>query len=92
VAMATPSLPSPRMLRRGPDPPSASRLWPSPPRRGQHCDMRFTSVTGHLMELDFGPSHRGWGSCAPLDLFGAPVEKKVPNERVPCVCHIDAIT
>lgn len=32
-----------------------------------------TSVSGHLMEHDFGPNHRGWNSCDPFTLFEAPV-------------------
>ena len=45
---------------------------------GTPCDMVFTSVAGHLMELDFTESHKKWHSCSPLDLYGAPVTKTVP--------------
>ncbi|GMH33038.1 hypothetical protein BSKO_00872 [Bryopsis sp. KO-2023] len=48
---------------------------------GQPATMVFTSVTGHLMELDFGEAHRSWGSCAPADLFDAPVHQKVPEDK-----------
>jgi DNA topoisomerase III len=41
--------------------------------------MVFTSVAGHLTELDFPASHKGWRSCSPLDLFAAPVHKTVPG-------------
>jgi DNA topoisomerase-3 len=41
--------------------------------------MVFTSVAGHLTELDFPLSHKGWRTCSPLDLFAAPVHKTVPG-------------
>ncbi|CAM9767021.1 unnamed protein product, partial [Chrysoparadoxa australica] len=41
----------------------------------------FTSVAGHLMELDFKDPYRKWSGCAPVDLFTAPVEKKVKEEN-----------
>ena len=43
--------------------------------------MVVTSVTGHLMELDFGDGHRKWGSCDPVELFDAPVFMGVPDEK-----------
>ncbi|KAF0699846.1 Aste57867_9622 [Aphanomyces stellatus] len=47
----------------------------------QRVDMAFTSVTGHLMELDFAASHRSWKSCDPVELFTAKVEKKVRSDQ-----------
>ena len=46
---------------------------------GQPCDMVFTSVAGHLMELDFPENWRKWKACSPVDLYGAPVLKIVPQ-------------
>lgn len=51
--------------------------------QGQQCNMFFTSVAGHLMELEFGPAHRGWRSCDPIDLYAAPVNKAVPQVPPP---------
>jgi len=48
----------------------------------QPCDMLMTSVTGHLMELDFEDQYRKWHSCDPADLYHAPVRKRVPPVRV----------
>mgnify|MGYP001957770613 CR=1 FL=1 len=48
---------------------------------GGQCQMTMTSVTGHLMELDFGDGHRKWGSCDPVELFDAPVFMGVPDEK-----------
>lgn len=41
--------------------------------------MVFTSVAGHLMELDFPEPYKRWHSCSPLELYGAPVVKIVPQ-------------
>lgn len=46
---------------------------------GRPCLMLFTSVTGHLMELDFDDRFRKWNSCDPTDLYHAPVRKFVPQ-------------
>ncbi len=46
---------------------------------GSRCAMTFTSVAGHLMELDFPASHKGWRSCSLVELFSAPVHKTVPQ-------------
>ncbi|OMO56143.1 hypothetical protein COLO4_35769 [Corchorus olitorius] len=50
--------------------------------RGQHCQMLFTSVTGHLMELEFEDRFRKWRSCDPVDLYHAPVRKHVPEDKI----------
>lgn len=47
--------------------------------QGTPCDMVFTSVAGHLMELDFTQQHKRWHSCNPVDLYNAPVVKSVPD-------------
>jgi DNA topoisomerase-3 len=47
--------------------------------QGTPCDMVFTSVAGHLMELDFTQQHKRWRSCNPLELYNAPVVKAVPD-------------
>ena len=44
--------------------------------------MKMTSVSGHLLALDFAPSHRGWQSCNPEQLFDAPVYKHVLKDFV----------
>ena len=50
---------------------------------GQACDMVFTSVAGHLMELEFEDGYRRWRGVDPVDLYSALVFKKVP--QVPAV-------
>ena len=48
---------------------------------GGPCNMVFTSVAGHLMELEFGEAHRKWHACSPVELYSAPVFKRVPPVR-----------
>ncbi|XP_065876649.1 DNA topoisomerase 3-alpha isoform X1 [Euphorbia lathyris] len=48
---------------------------------GQPCHMFVTSVTGHLMELEFDDRYRKWHSCDPADLYQAPVRKYVPEDK-----------
>lgn len=50
---------------------------------GQACFMSVTSVTGHLMELEFEERYRKWHSCDPADLYQAPVRKHVPQDKLP---------
>ncbi|KAG0492526.1 hypothetical protein HPP92_005575 [Vanilla planifolia] len=49
---------------------------------GQPCHMLMTSVTGHLMELEFDDRFRKWHSCDPADLYHAPVRKHVPQDKL----------
>lgn len=37
----------------------------------------MTSVLGHLTEVDFSQNYRKWHSCAPVQLFEAPIETTV---------------
>ncbi len=48
---------------------------------GRTMNVMITSVLGHLMEIDFTPAHRSWGSCAPGDLFEAPICKSVRSDQ-----------
>lgn len=44
---------------------------------GAPVEMIFSSVAGHLLELDFKPPNNTWRGCAPGYLYDAPVEKQV---------------
>ncbi len=46
---------------------------------GTAVEMLFTSVSGHLMELEFTEQYTSWRGCSPLDLYNAPVIKRVPQ-------------
>ncbi|CAD6202248.1 unnamed protein product [Miscanthus lutarioriparius] len=50
---------------------------------GRSCHMLVTSVTGHLMELEFDDRFRRWHSCDPAELFHAPVRKSVLQDKQP---------
>ncbi|GKB11849.1 DNA topoisomerase 3-alpha isoform X1 [Tanacetum coccineum] len=50
--------------------------------QGQQCQMMFTSVTGHLMEIEFDGRYKKWHSCDPVDLFQAPILKQVPQRSL----------
>ena len=47
---------------------------------GRKCQMIMTSVSGHLLSLDFVQQFRNWRSCTPVELFDAPVEKFCPGD------------
>lgn len=44
---------------------------------GQHADMIFSSVAGHLLQLEFESPYDKWHGCTPSDLYSAPVNKQV---------------
>lgn len=46
---------------------------------GQQCQMVMTSVSGHLLALEFVGTYKSWQSCNPLLLFDAPVFKYCPD-------------
>jgi hypothetical protein len=37
--------------------------------------MIMTSVSGHLLELEFTGCYRNWQACSPMSLFDAPIQK-----------------
>jgi DNA topoisomerase-3 len=47
---------------------------------GQMCDMKMTSVSGHLLNHDFEERYRKWYSCPPAQLFDLPVHKSCRDE------------
>eukprot|EP00920_Eleutheroschizon_duboscqi_P012282 GHVT01029372.1.p2 GENE.GHVT01029372.1~~GHVT01029372.1.p2 ORF type:complete len:161 (+),score=30.99 GHVT01029372.1:364-846(+) len=49
--------------------------------RGRNCQMLFTSVRGHLKELDFPAHYRSWADIDPVDLFDAPICRRVKAEN-----------
>lgn len=42
--------------------------------------MIMTSVSGHLLGLEFVGSYRNWQACNPMALFDAPVSKHCPQD------------
>ena len=48
---------------------------------GHQCDMKMTSVSGHLLNYDFEERYRkNWHSCRPSQLFDLPVVKRCNDE------------
>ena len=80
-----------RVLNGGSLPPSRqgpsryNTIWEFPYTvENRQCTMAFTSVTGHLMEVDFEPAHKSWHACNPGVLIeGAPVVKQVARDKGP---------
>lgn len=42
--------------------------------------MVMTSVSGHLLGMDFTGAYKGWEKCDPVELFSAPVTKFCPED------------
>ncbi|EDO07718.2 DNA topoisomerase family protein [Babesia bovis T2Bo] len=49
------------------------------PLEGRHCKMYFTSVRGHLMEIDFDARYRNWQRTPIESLFCAPIQAAVSS-------------
>ena len=52
--------------------------------------MSFTSVTGHLFELDFPPAFSSWESTALEALWTAPTLQRVPSDKTPLLQQLHA--
>jgi len=50
--------------------------------QGQQCNMVMTSVSGHLLGLDFDERHRKWYSCEPIQLFEATLVKTCVDKNM----------
>jgi DNA topoisomerase-3 len=44
--------------------------------------MTMTSVSGHLLSLEFSSEYKSWHSVSPVELFEAYVEKKCSDENI----------
>ncbi|XP_061415738.1 DNA topoisomerase 3-alpha isoform X2 [Lethenteron reissneri] len=49
---------------------------------GQNVNVVMTSVSGHLLGLEFIAGFRNWRGCHPVDLFDAEIEKICPDDFV----------
>ncbi|XP_052264208.1 DNA topoisomerase 3-alpha-like isoform X2 [Dreissena polymorpha] len=50
--------------------------------RNQKCNMVMTSVSGHLLALEFIGQYKNWRGCSPVSLFDAQVEKYCPENYI----------
>ena len=46
-----------------------------------NCSVVMTSVLGHLTGLEFDPQFRGWRSCQPSQLFDAPTQITIDQDK-----------
>lgn len=46
----------------------------------QPAKMVMTSVSGHLLALEFAGAYRSWKAVDPVELFAAPVHKSCPED------------
>ena len=51
-------------------------------KNSNNASMRMTSVSGHMMEIEFDQAYKGWNNCQPVDLFTAPINKDVKKESL----------
>ena len=52
------------------------------PVNGVMSNMSMTSVSGHLLGMDFSEQFRKWYSCNPVQLFELPVEKSCREDSM----------
>ena len=50
--------------------------------QGAMADMVMTSVSGHLLGMDFGEQYRKWYSCHPVQLFDLPIQKQCREDNM----------
>ena len=50
--------------------------------QGVMSNMVMTSVSGHLLGMDFSEQYRKWYSCHPVQLFDLPVEKNCREDNM----------
>ena len=50
--------------------------------QGAMSTMVMTSVSGHLLGMDFNEQYRKWYSCHPVQLFDLPVEKNCREDNM----------
>ncbi|KAH6633732.1 DNA topoisomerase 3-beta [Boeremia exigua] len=59
------------------------------PQWGQ-CDVTFTSVLGHVMGHEFIERYRKWHSCQASDLFDAPIQSFVAEDKKAIATNIES--
>ncbi|KAF2875472.1 DNA topoisomerase [Massariosphaeria phaeospora] len=59
-------------------------------QRWGQCSVTFTSVAGHIQTADFPDRYRKWHSCQPAELFEAPIQTKVAEDKKAIATNIEA--
>ena len=61
--------------------------------QGREADMRMTSVSGHLLNMEFAPEYRKWSVDTPADRssFDTSQLSPVTSHLSPVTCHISPV-
>ncbi|OSS51014.1 hypothetical protein B5807_04405 [Epicoccum nigrum] len=54
------------------------------------CDVTFTCVAGHIVSHDFVERYRKWQSCPPADLFDAPIQSFIAEDKKAIANNIES--
>ncbi|KAH7082299.1 DNA topoisomerase 3-beta [Paraphoma chrysanthemicola] len=54
------------------------------------CSVTFTCVAGHIVAQDFHERFRKWHSCQPADLFDAPIQSFIAEDKKLVASNIEA--
>ncbi|KAF2030689.1 DNA topoisomerase 3-beta [Setomelanomma holmii] len=54
------------------------------------CSVTFTCVAGHIIAQDFPERFRKWHSCQPADLFEAPIQTSIAEDKKLVASNIEA--
>ncbi|KAF2621244.1 DNA topoisomerase III [Macroventuria anomochaeta] len=54
------------------------------------CDVTFTCVAGHIVGHDFTERYRKWHSCPPADLFDAPIQSFIAEDKKAVASNIES--
>ncbi|KAL1592503.1 DNA topoisomerase [Nothophoma quercina] len=54
------------------------------------CDVTFTCVAGHVVGQDFTERYRKWHSCQPADLFDAPIQSFIAEDKKAIASNIES--
>ncbi|KAF2712980.1 DNA topoisomerase 3-beta [Pleomassaria siparia CBS 279.74] len=59
-------------------------------QRWGQSNVTFTCVAGHVKSSDFSDRYRKWNSCQPAELFEAPIQTFVANDKKAIASNIQA--
>ena len=59
-------------------------------QRWGQSSVTFTCVAGHIMQQDFSDRYRKWQSCQPAELFDAPIQTSVADDKKAVARNIES--
>jgi DNA topoisomerase-3 len=60
--------------------------------RGEDVNFVFTSVLGHLIEMDFSKRYEHWSTVEPGTLFGADIVRRIPEKFRELTKNLEALS